>query len=106
MMIAAGVQVGGVDGGDDIGAGNDQVVMAAVVAMVVVGAQRGGHDGRAHGAVEDKHLLAPAALDVRLARGCHPGHRRFQRFPTKTASSRALVAWPCPMVNTWMPGTP
>ena len=75
--IAAGFQVGGVDGCDHIGAGDDQVVVAAVVAVVVVGAERGGHDGRAHGAVEDEHLLAPGGARCQACARLSPGSSAF-----------------------------
>ena len=105
--VAAGVQVGGMDGGDDVGAGNGEEVVAAVVALVVVAVKAAAMIGRAHGAVEDQDLFALAPCDVGFAAGGHLSRLLAgQRLPAKTASSSALAARPCPMVKTWMPGTP
>ena len=81
--------------------------MAAAVAMVIVGAQGGGHDGGAHGSVKDQDLFALAPGQVGFAAAGHASVSALdQRLPANTASSRALAARPCPMVKTWMPGTP
>ena len=104
--IAAAGQVGFVDTGDDFGPGDGKIVVAAYVAVVIVGAQCRVHDGRAHGAVQDQDFFLLATGDFRFEPSGHGAISGSQRFPANTVSRKALAARPWPMLKTWMPGTP
>jgi hypothetical protein len=59
--VGAGLEVGGVDLADDVGAGRHEQLVAALLAAKILGGELVALDHRAHRAVADEHALGHRA---------------------------------------------